>query len=206
MASRATPSPATSLPVAETGKLRSDAERNRQAILVAATEAFTRQGLDASLEDIASNAGVGSATLYRRFPTRDDLITAALQQRVTAYADLVEQACVGEDAWDGFCGLLHAICELQATDAGLSDLLTRSHREEASPIGIQIRRGRRALGRLVARAKSQGKLRSDFVVEDVTLLFKANAGLLRADGTDQRSPTRLTNYMIDAFREPAADR
>src|SRR3954454_23362817 len=68
-------------------ELRSDAQRNRERIVRAACEVFAEQGLDASLDEVAGRAGVGVATLYRRFPSRDDLIAASFEGRVRAYAD-----------------------------------------------------------------------------------------------------------------------
>src|SRR3954467_4309467 len=59
--------------------LRADAQRNRDAILVAARETFTAEGALASLDGIALRAGVGNATLYRNFPTRDDLLAAGVE-------------------------------------------------------------------------------------------------------------------------------
>ena len=63
-------------------KLRTDAQRNRERILEVAKEAFTRSGADASLDDIAKQAGVGAGTLYRHFPTRDALIEAVYRSEV----------------------------------------------------------------------------------------------------------------------------
>ena len=67
-------------------KPRTDAQRNRERILEAAKEAFTRFGADASLDDIAKQAGVGAGTLYRHFPTRDDLIEAVYRSEVEKLA------------------------------------------------------------------------------------------------------------------------
>ncbi len=67
-------------------KPRSDAQRNRERILEAAKEAFTRSGADASLDDIAKQAGVGAGTLYRHFPTRDALIEAVYRNEVERLA------------------------------------------------------------------------------------------------------------------------
>ena len=69
--------------------LRADAQRNRQRIIAAAQHEFARRGLDVPVEDIARHAGVGVATLYRRFPTRTDLIAGAFEAKMTAYADAV---------------------------------------------------------------------------------------------------------------------
>jgi AcrR family transcriptional regulator len=67
-------------------KPRTDAQRNRERILEVAKEAFTRFGADASLDDIAKQAGVGAGTLYRHFPTRDALIEAVYRSEVEKLA------------------------------------------------------------------------------------------------------------------------
>src|ERR1039458_1210739 len=67
-------------------KPRTDAQRNRERILEVAKEAFTRYGADASLDDIAKQAGVGAGTLYRHFPTRDALIEAVYRSEVEKLA------------------------------------------------------------------------------------------------------------------------
>jgi AcrR family transcriptional regulator len=67
-------------------KLRTDAQRNRERILEAAKEAFTRFGAGASLDDVARQAGVGPGTLYRHFPTRDALIEAVYRNEVEKLA------------------------------------------------------------------------------------------------------------------------
>src|SRR6201995_3910972 len=67
-------------------KPRFDAQRNRERILEVAKEAFTRSGANASLDDIAKEAGVGAGTLYRHFPTRDELIEAVYGTEVEKWA------------------------------------------------------------------------------------------------------------------------
>src|SRR5712672_1390141 len=67
-------------------KPRTDAQRNRERILEVAKEAFTRQGVNASLDDIAKEASVGAGTLYRHFPTRDALIEAVYRTEVEKLA------------------------------------------------------------------------------------------------------------------------
>ena len=69
-----------------TRKPRADAERNRERILQVAKEVFTRDGASASLDDIARRSGIGNATLYRHFPTRDDLIGAVYRSEVEKLA------------------------------------------------------------------------------------------------------------------------
>jgi AcrR family transcriptional regulator len=86
------------------GGLRVDAERNRQRIIAAARQAFADLGLEVPMEDIARRAGVGVGTLYRRYPTRGDLIAAAFETKMTAYAEAARQALADPDPWRGFCG------------------------------------------------------------------------------------------------------
>src|SRR5215469_17422896 len=94
------------------------------AILAAAKEIFAERGIEASLEEIAARARVGIATLYRRFPSRQHLVAAALVEKVAKYAEAAEAALAIPDAWAGFCSYVKTICELQAGDRGLADLLS----------------------------------------------------------------------------------
>jgi AcrR family transcriptional regulator len=108
----------------EPRRLRADAERNRVAILAAAREVFAEHGLEAPLEEIALRAGVGIATLYRRFPDREHLVAAALLDKIAQYAAAAEQVRADPDPWAGFVGFVERICEMQADDRGLGDLLS----------------------------------------------------------------------------------
>lgn len=182
------------------GRLRADAERNRRAILAAATDAVTEHGLGVSVEQIARRAGVGSATLYRRFPTRAGLLDAAVRQLLSSYADLVERALESPDPWTGFSELLRALCERQARDAGLRELLTL-HTWPPSALDERGRRAVMAMEEVVERARVAGALRAGFVVEDVRMLLVANAGIVNAGGTDEVW-RRHTEYLIEAFRSP----
>jgi AcrR family transcriptional regulator len=77
---------ATKRPLPAQRKPRADAERNRDRVLEVAKEAFTRSGADASLDDIAKQAGVGAGTLYRHFPSREALIEAVYRTEVEKLA------------------------------------------------------------------------------------------------------------------------
>jgi AcrR family transcriptional regulator len=95
---------------ASSSPLRRDAQRNRDAILVAARQVFCDQGLEAPLEEIARRAGVGIATLYRRFPSRVELLDTVLADTVQAHLDLAEGALAMDDPWEGFCFYLEETC------------------------------------------------------------------------------------------------
>ena len=180
-------------------RLRVDAERNRVALLTAAREVFAEQGLEAPLEEIALRAGVGIATLYRRFPTRGQLVAAALVDKIAQYAEAAEQALAIPDPWAGFASFVERICELQADDRGLSDLLSMT-----LPTDDRIEQLRKIanqrVARLVARAKATDRLRQEFVAEDLLVLLVANASVVHV--TRQDAPEawrRFVGLMLDAF-------
>jgi AcrR family transcriptional regulator len=180
--------------------LRADAARNRERIVDAACDAFAERGLDVPLEEIAARAGVGIATLYRRFPARDDLMAAAAARKFEQYEQALHEARQAPDGWTGFAGYVQRVCQMQAADGGLADVLTMTF-----PGAREFETRRAALYEgfvaLVDRAKAEGSLRADYVPEDLPLLLMANAGVLR--GTAQAAPKawqRLVGYLLQAFR------
>jgi AcrR family transcriptional regulator len=180
-------------------RLRADAERNRAALLDAAREVFAEQGLEAPLEEIALRAGVGIGTLYRRFPTRTQLVAAALFDKVTQYAEAAEQALAIPDPWAGFVTYVERICDLQADDRGLSDLLSM-----ALPGDEDIERLRRLandrMAELIGRAKAAGQLRQEFASEDLLLLLVAHAAVVHVTSEDAPAAgRRFVALMLDAF-------
>jgi len=161
-----------------TERLRVDAERNRSRIVEAAQADFAEHGLDVPLEAVAEHAGVGIATLYRRFPTREALIAACFERRLEEYARAAEEALEASDGWSGFCGYAERVCSMQAADLGFNDVLTRTF-SNAKKLEEQRARGYELSVRMVERAQAEGTLRSDFVPEDLVLMLMANAGVVR---------------------------
>ena len=106
--------------------LRADAERNRERVIEAAREVFAEQGLDASLNEVARRAGVGVATLFRRFPNREALISATFAAKIAAYADATEEALADPDPWRGFCTYVERTCAMQVEDRGFTEMLTHT--------------------------------------------------------------------------------
>jgi AcrR family transcriptional regulator len=185
--------------------LRSDAERNRSRIVEAARQVFAEQGLDAPLTDVARRAGVGIATLYRRFPTRGDLITGAFADKMTAYADAGDAALADPDPWHGFCAYIERVCAMQAADRGFRNVLTRTF-TAATSLESERARAYHRFTELIARAKDAGRLRPDFSPEDLILLLMANAGVVAATGDDVPDAwRRFTAYMIQAFAASHTD-
>jgi len=86
--------------------LRRDAERNRQRILLAAAEVFTQRGLEATLDDVARQAGVGVGTVYRRFPDKESLVAELFADRIDAMVAVAEQALAAPDPWQALVSYL----------------------------------------------------------------------------------------------------
>jgi AcrR family transcriptional regulator len=184
--------------------LRADAKRNRQRIVEAARSVFAECGLDASFEAIAQRAGVGQATLYRRFPRREDLIVACFAPKLAEYAAAVEEALATPDAWTGFCAFVEHVCAMQAADQGVQDVLTTTF-PTACAVEAQRAHAFQQLTELIQRAQAQGGLRADFVPEDVVLLLMANAGIVRA--MRDAAPDawrRFVGLMLDGLRADRA--
>jgi AcrR family transcriptional regulator len=183
----------------EPRRLRADAERNRAAIVAAAQDVFAEHGLEAPLEEIAQRAGVGIATLYRRFPTREQLVAAALVDKVTQYAEAAAEAAGASDPWAGFVRYVQRICELQAADRGLSDLLSMTLAADERIEQLRATANAQVVG-LIERAKATGKLRADFVGEDLLVLLIASAAVGHATQADAPDTwRRFVALVLDAF-------
>jgi AcrR family transcriptional regulator len=185
-------------------ELRADAARNRAAIIEAAREVFAEQGVDAPLDEIARRAGTGNATLYRRFPTRGDLVAAVFGEAMAEHLQAVEAGLACDDPWRGFASYIEAVGVMQARDRGIADLVTMDL-SQAPEIEKLRSRAFTGLVRLVGRARAAGVLRADFTTQDVVLLLMANAGLVeRAHGISEQASARLVHVLLDGFRAQAA--
>lgn len=178
--------------------MRADAARNRELILDAASQAFAERGVDVPLEEIAAAAGVGIATLYRRFPTRDELLTAVAARQIELYERAIAKGLANPDPWEGFSGFIRAVTEVQARRPGLAQLLMvpcHGHEEARQQAVFQ------GYLELVARAKRAGALRDDYAPEDLPMLLMANAGVVRETaGAAPRAWKRLVEYFLQAVR------
>lgn len=181
------------------GRLRSDAERNRDRIVTAAREAYATDGLGVSMNDLARRAGIGIATLFRRFPTRDDLIAAVFADTMAAYHDAATAALTDPDPWRGFAGYLETVCAMQAANRGFADVLTTTF-PTAKSLETTRQAAFRALTELITRAQEAGRLRPDFTPEDVAVLLMANAGVVAATGDAAPDAWRRhLAYLLQAY-------
>ncbi|MEU1305776.1 TetR/AcrR family transcriptional regulator [Streptomyces shenzhenensis] len=182
---------------------RSDAERNRGRIIAAARTVFGRDGLNASMASVAREAGVGIATLFRHFPTKEELVVAVFTDRMEAYAQATDQALAAPDPWHGFTGYIQDVCAMQAADRGFADILTMSF-TGAQALEELREQAYQGFLELIGRAKDSGQLREDFTSRDLVLLLMANSGVLSATGDAAPDAwRRMVAWMIQSFQTPA---
>ncbi|MDX3067769.1 TetR/AcrR family transcriptional regulator [Streptomyces scabiei] len=156
--------------------LRSDARDNRARILSVAGTIFAEQGLDVPMREIARRAEVGPATLYRHFPTKEALVTEVFTEQMADCTAIADRGLADPDPWRGFCRVIENMCEMQARDRGFTTAFVSAFPD---PIDFAADR-ERALGKvaeLADRAKAAGKLRPDFVLDDLVMVLMANGGI-----------------------------
>ncbi len=182
--------------------LRADAEQNRERILEAARALFAERGIDVTREEIARRAGVGMATLKRRYPTRADLVAGAFEEKMWVFAAGARKALKDPDPWRGFCRYVSSLCEMQTSDRGFSDVLTMTFPSVAQFETARVQ-AYEDFSELMKRAQVSGALRKDFVAEDLIILLMASAGVVAATGrAAPRSAPRLIAYLLQAFAAP----
>lgn len=188
-------------PVATNGtRLRADAARNRTRIVEAARELFSERGLDVPMTAIARRAGIGAATLFRRFPDRDALIAEVFSTQIDRCEAVVAEAAADPDPWHGFCRFIDVVCRMQIEDRGFARALLASSEIDGSAVDAKRRDAEATFTLLIDRAKESGKLRTDFSATDLTMVLLANGGLVAAPREDARALSRrLVAYLLYAF-------
>ena len=180
--------------------LRSDARRNRAALVASARELFAREGVDVPVEEITHHAGLGMGTLYRHFPTKDELIDAVLEEAFAEMLRLAEEAVAAQDAWAGFAGFLERAFEVHTHNRGVKDMLAASRHADSMRGRI-----RPLLAQMVERAQEQGTLRRDFTPEDLPLLFWSAGRVIETTGKIAPGAwRRYLGLLLDGLRAEAA--
>ncbi len=151
-------------------RLRADARRNRQQVLTAARDVFVELGADAPLDEVARRAGVGIATLYRRFPDRTSLQRAVALDVLARAAELASRAEVEEtDAWRALGRYMHGAIDMRISAVMPALLGTISFEDD------EFKRARdAAVGpvlRIIAAGQAAHQLRADIAFGDVGLLL-----------------------------------
>ena len=178
--------------------LRADAARNRARVLEVAYDIFAAEGLSVPIDEIARRAGVGAGTVYRHFPTKEDLFRAVVEDRIASIvADGRALLDTGEPGEALFTFLRSLVLEWGATDRGLADAL--------AGIGIDIKASmpeaksgfEDMLGELLAAGQNAGTVRRDIDLGDVDAIL---VGAQAMQATNPDAAERLTEVVLDGLR------
>jgi len=183
--------------------LRADAARNAERILRAARDVYGELGPDAPIEAIARRAGVGERTLYRRFPTKGDLISAALDQSIAEdLTPAIEEARHADDPMHGLTQLIEAAISLGARE---HNLLTAARRAGSLTPDISTSLYE-ALNDLAWRGQQAGLVRADLVADDLPRLIAMLHSVLFTMESGSDGWRRYVALILDAItasdREP----
>jgi len=178
---------------------RADAVRNRERVISAAAAVFAERGVEASVPEVAARAGVGKATVYRSFPTKEHLIAAVVIDRLADFEGRVRARLDEPDAWAALADVLaegaEKHCADRAITAGISAGIELPELNAARATLWE------ALERLMARAKAQGRMRVDAGPGDLRVLWAGAARMLVVDGVDDPAEwRRYARLVLDALR------
>jgi AcrR family transcriptional regulator len=177
--------------------LRADAQRNRDKILRAARDAFAASGYGVPLDEIAAMAGVGPGTVYRHFPSKEELFEAVVTVRLRDLIAAAHGLASDPDPGQAFFGFLARFRREAAAKRDLPDAI-------AVPGSLQDEL-HSALDVLLRRAQQAGAVRADITTQDLIALLKGVFGAIndRPPGTgDQGRTDRLLTVVTDGLRRP----
>ena len=191
------------VPLSNERPLRADARRNREKIVAAARTAFAQSGLATQMDDVAREAGVGVGTLYRHFPTKDDLVRALVVDRFERItAESRKLAAEEPDPWKALSGTILYGAGVQAGDLALSQVLS-THAEACHDAREQAGL-HEVTTELLRRAREAGQIREDVTLDDVALLFTGLGKILEAVACGAPMDwRRYVELMLDGMRAPA---
>jgi len=149
--------------------IRKDAARNRDRLIGAARRVFAERGIDATLDDIAREAGVGTGTAYRHFPNKKVVAAEILADATQQIATDAEDALKVNDPWDAIVMFFESTAARLAADRGLYQILAgQGDVDDKTRIWPHIVDG---VTRLFDRAKKAGVIRADAEPEDAAVIF-----------------------------------
>jgi AcrR family transcriptional regulator len=183
---------------------RSDVARNRRLLVQAAIEAFQEHGWDVPLDTVARRAGVGNATLYRHFPTRDELYEAAFAEIRDRLGAVLARYQDVDDGRQALHEVIFAIYSTAPLAPGMND--PAKERLDTSPsLRWIVTEVKATLDRLLRLAQSQGSVRADVDLEDLALLLHSLRSIIVAsDAVAPEMWRRHLTLVLDALRPGSA--
>ncbi|PZG04938.1 TetR/AcrR family transcriptional regulator [Nonomuraea aridisoli] len=173
---------------------RQDARRNHEKVMAAARELFAQHGLQVTVPQVAERAGVGRATVYRSYPTKDDLIVAVTREQFQELEERTLAALRSEDAYQALCAYIPDMLDHLLRNRGLAAAFFEGRLVPAGRLlGL--------IGRLVEAAKASGQVRQDADERDLRVVL---CGVIRQlivlDEWDPAVWRRYGDMVLGAFR------
>ncbi len=184
---------------------RADARRNRAAILEAAEEMLSTQGLNAPIDEIAQRAGVGVGTVYRHFPTKEALLQAIVVGHVESLVAVAGEAAKASDAGEAFFAFLRHLSDEFGSFRALADTMAEAGYDVKTAKQDASRELMAAGRQLLERAQRAGRVRPDVSIDDVTMLM-ASVGQAGFGAPDQSARSRCVGLVCDALRQESQSR
>jgi AcrR family transcriptional regulator len=178
--------------------MRADARRNRARVLEAARRCFARDGIDAQMDSVAAQAGVGVGTVYRHFATKDALIDALAADYFAGEEEIARRALDVEDPWEAFSGFIREGAELLAANRALGQLSSdRPEVMKNAAVAADLELGFfGTVETVIARAKNAGVLRADFELEDIPAIM-CSLGALQISRGAYANWRRVLEMVLD---------
>jgi AcrR family transcriptional regulator len=191
----------TGTPARPPGPMRADARRNRDLLLAAALAAFTEHGADdVSLEEIARRAGVGIGTLYRHFPTRQDLLESVYRDQVEALCALAAGLLDAPSPSDALATWLRAMLAFSTTKRSLVTTMLATMDQTSEIFSACSTVIRQSVESLLARAQEAGQVRPDVDAGDIMRLSHAITVATERSPAPPEQAERLLGLMLDGLR------
>lgn len=182
--------PVRSAAGSETAWSELDGEGKRERLLAAAGEVFAQEGIEAPMPVVAAAAGAGVGSVYRQFPSKEDLLAALVARRLQTVAQDLDAALArGGDPWGSFVELLWQLADRQAADDVVAEAMGTVSEHPEVAAGHSRCEGR--LERLMSAARADGGLRSDATPADVRLLLAAVRAIRRSQAGSWRRMLEL---------------
>jgi AcrR family transcriptional regulator len=180
--------------------MRADAQKNYDKIVATAVEVFTEKGMDAPLDEIAARAGVGPGTLYRHFPTRENLIDAVIKSWVSQIEALADDAMASDaPAREVLLGWFSAYVARISRNKGSPSKFTSAMGNPQSPIFSKCEVLRQANERVLQRFLTEGVIRSDIDALEVCRIIGGVAVVADQAGLDESATVSMLGVVIDGL-------
>jgi AcrR family transcriptional regulator len=179
--------------------LRADAQRNRDKILTAAARVFTTEGLNVQMDRIAKEAGVGSATLYRNFPTREALVEAVYRNEVAQLCDAVPGLLAANPPYEALRAWTRLFLDYVTAKLGMADALRAIAATGENPYGHSRDMIQAAIAALMDACAAAGAIRTDISPGDMGAAL-AGIALTSAKPEQREQAERLLDLTLDGLK------